>query len=52
MKIKFPFWLIALAIISLPTMYYFELPRWLLLIPTSFLVFVFGTITWYVIRRK
>lgn len=45
------FYLIIVAIILLPTIYYTQLPEWMLLIPAVYLAWIFVTSSWYVINR-
>ena len=45
------FLFIALAIILLPVIQYTGLPRWVLLIPTAYLAWIFIVQTWYAIKR-
>jgi heme O synthase-like polyprenyltransferase len=45
-RLSVPFWLILLAIILLPTAYYFNFPKWVLLILASFLGGVFLIFSW------
>jgi len=45
------FYVIALAIILLPVIYFTGLPEWVLLIPTAYLAWIFITSSWYAINR-
>ena len=45
------FYVIAIAIILLPTIYFIGLPEWVLLIPAAYLAWIFITSSWYAINR-
>jgi hypothetical protein len=45
------FYLIIVAILLLPVLYFTGLPQWTLLIPTIYLAWVFITASWYAIKR-
>jgi hypothetical protein len=45
------FYAIIVAICLLPIIHNIGLPKWVLLIPTAYLAWIFITSSWYVIKR-